>query len=92
MKAFEEMASRPNGLTRENVKRVELDFLLACKNLLKYEWQRVKRGEPTFRITKALLLVILASAVGLLSFDYASTSKETVNSQTQVNTDPIKKR
>jgi hypothetical protein len=91
MKTFEEMASRPDGLIRENVKRVELDFLLASKNLLKYEWRRVKRGEPTFRITKGFLFVILASAVVLLAFDYSSSAKKTLNPQTPAITDLISK-
>ncbi|TAY15437.1 hypothetical protein ELH91_00935 [Rhizobium leguminosarum] len=82
MKAFQELASYPDGLTRENVKPVELDFLSASKDLLKYEWRRVKRGEPTFRLAKAALFVVLALAVGLIAFDYSSISRGIPNSQT----------
>ncbi|MCS4091371.1 hypothetical protein [Rhizobium sp. BK176] len=69
MKAIREMASYPDGLNQEKLRPVELDFLLASKDLLKYEWRRVKRGEVTYRLTKAGLAGIIVLAVCFVYFD-----------------------
>jgi hypothetical protein len=42
------------------------DYVAESQRVLKKEWKRVKRGEPTFQVTKwaSLLLVIAATVVG----------------------------
>jgi hypothetical protein len=49
----------------------KLDELISeSQVVLKTEWKRVKRGEPIFRITKAVLLlfVLTTSLIGYLYF------------------------
>lgn len=70
MVEFEEMASHEDDLTRQNLKRIEVDFLLKSKRILKEEWRRVKRGEPTFRLTKTMLFVVLIAGIGLIAYQY----------------------
>lgn len=52
MSEFDEIAQDNTLLTPERIKKIEHKFLLASKNLLKFEWQRVKRGEKGFIITR----------------------------------------
>ncbi|MCC2974701.1 hypothetical protein [Massilia sp. IC2-476] len=40
-----------------------------CKDILKSEWERVKKGEPAFRIVK-FAAIIIAGILGLLSIFY----------------------
>ncbi|AOH84535.1 hypothetical protein AWL63_11715 [Sphingomonas panacis] len=62
MKRFQQLTANDSNMTPANIRPIELDFLNASKDLLKYEWNRVKRGELTFVITKVLaaLVVIVA--------------------------------
>ena len=45
------------------IRPVEEEFLRNAKSLLKIEWEVVKRGEPTFRIAKALAAIVIFAAV-----------------------------
>lgn len=52
MDRFEDMAGDNLKLTPDNIRAIEKDFLDSSKRLLKFEWDRVKRGEDTFVWTK----------------------------------------
>lgn len=58
MKDFEQLASKNSNLTPERIRSIEESFIDSAKNLLKFEWKRVKRGEPVFVWTKYILLTI----------------------------------
>jgi len=59
MKDFEQLASSNSNLTPDNIQRLEKDFIKASSNLLKFEWQRVKRGEPVYVWTKSIVTVCI---------------------------------
>lgn len=62
MNAFNKIASNEEKMSPANFKPLEIQFLHAAKDLLKYEWKRVKRGEVTFIVTKwVAALVVVAS-------------------------------
>lgn len=56
MNEFEDLASDNARLTPENIKKIEEKFTGAARELLKYEWSRVKRGEEIFVWTKRVLI------------------------------------
>lgn len=60
MEEFEEIASKNSTLTVDNIRAAENKFLLASKELLKFEWKRVKRGEKTYYITKYIVIALIA--------------------------------
>lgn len=61
---FNKLAQDQNMLTVENIRPVQANMLVASQALLKYEWRRVRDGERTFRIAKALAAAsIIASLV-----------------------------
>lgn len=56
----------PNAFS--NFKRIEQLFLSTAKDLLKSEWGRVKRGEPTFQFAKyltTLCVFVLIAFIGI---------------------------
>lgn len=63
MTEFESLAEKNSTLTPEKIRSVEQKFLTASKNLLKFEWKRVKRGEMIFALMKHSLWigVVIAS-------------------------------
>ncbi|TMM51688.1 hypothetical protein [Sulfitobacter sabulilitoris] len=66
MNEFEKLAQDNNSLTPEKIKEVEGRFVLAAKELLKFEWTRVKRGESVFVWTKRVILLGIVFLLGLL--------------------------
>lgn len=66
MSGLGEVIGSPASLTPANIDPLEAELLLAAKRLLKSEWQRVKRGEPSFVAAKicALVFVLATVAVG----------------------------
>lgn len=67
LKMFEEIASSNSTLTPDKIKEVEISFISAAKTVLKFEWERVKRGENTFIYTKRILFALLAILIFALS-------------------------
>lgn len=63
MKSFEDLAADNSTITPAKIKEVEKIFVDASKELLKYEWDRVKKGEPIFVWTKRIITVILAAFI-----------------------------
>ncbi|WP_242139003.1 hypothetical protein [Sphingomonas sp. TREG-RG-20F-R18-01] len=54
-----------------NIRPIEIEFLRSSKELLKYEWNRVKKGEPIFSFAKYVAaIVVLASIVAILFGSY----------------------
>jgi hypothetical protein len=45
MERFEEISSDNSSLTPEKIRNIEQKFLESSRDLLKFEWKRVKRGE-----------------------------------------------
>lgn len=65
MRNFQELLSNDSDVTPESLRAIEARFLKASKSLLKKEWKRVKRGEPTFALAKfAALALVVAIAIG----------------------------
>ncbi|MCE7027843.1 hypothetical protein [Jiella avicenniae] len=80
MKKFEALSTSNNSLTPENVSLIEAEFLQSSKDLLKFEWKRVKRGEPIFRFTKYLSIFAVLCMLALLTFVLiAQDASHTVN-------------
>jgi hypothetical protein len=74
MKRFNQLASNEVDMIPAKIKPIEIDFLASSKELLKYEWKRVKRGEPTFWVTKALAALVIIAA--LLALPFLSSKKD----------------
>jgi hypothetical protein len=53
-----------------NIRPLEEQFLISSKNMLKQEWNRVKEGEPSFRVTKIVLISCLCLSPILLIVSY----------------------
>lgn len=69
MKRFNQLAAVESNMVPAKIKPIEIELLAASKDQLKYEWKRVKRGEPTFWITKIVAgLVIIAALLALPFF------------------------
>lgn len=68
MKRFNQLATNEADMTPTKIKPIEIDFLSASKKLLKYEWKRVKRGEPTFLATKVIAALVIIAALLALPF------------------------
>ncbi|MGX1259354.1 hypothetical protein [Sinorhizobium fredii] len=71
MRDFTELAGDEVSLTDLSIrKELEGRFLIAAKNLLKNEWYRVKKGEPTFIVAKYTTILIVTLALVLVGWDY----------------------
>ena len=68
MNEFEQLAQDNGSLTPEKIKEVEGRFVQAAKELLKFEWTRVKRGEKVFVWTKRVILLSIVMLLGLLGY------------------------
>ena len=75
MNDFECLAKSTSDLTPENIKRLEDKFILAAKELLKFEWKRVKRGEATFVWTKRVIILILLCLLAFFAYGLYSNSR-----------------
>lgn len=63
MKRFQQLTANDSNMVPAKIRPIELDFLNASKELLKYEWKRVKRGELTFIVTKVLAAIVVIAAL-----------------------------
>lgn len=68
MENFESIARDNATLTPEKIRAAEQKFLEASRKLLKFEWNRVKRGEKTFVWTKIAVLFSILTMVGILIY------------------------
>lgn len=72
MKEFEGLAQENNLLTPEKIREVEEGFIIAAKELLKFEWRRVKKGEPVFVWTKWVIFLAILTLLGILAYHWYS--------------------
>lgn len=68
MTEFEGIAQTNAALTPEKIRDVEARFTKAAKELLKFEWKRVKAGEKVFIWTKRIIIFTLFAMFGVLAF------------------------
>lgn len=68
MVEFEGIAETNASLTPEKIRDVEARFTKAAKELLKFEWERVKAGEKIFIWTKRIILLTCIGMLGILAF------------------------
>jgi hypothetical protein len=72
MQLFEELAHDEEKMRSDEIRPIEKDFIAAAKDLLKYEWKRVKRGETTFTIVKYSAAVTSVLTLLLVAWSYAA--------------------
>ncbi len=76
MELFEKIASENRKLTPENIKRIEKHFRKSAKSLLKLEWERVKKGEKIYTITKNIVLTsIILSIFSIIYLFYTDKNE-----------------
>lgn len=63
MNSFNDLIADESISTSDKAKTFEAEMLIQSKNILKYEWNRVKRGEATFYISKILAVIIILSII-----------------------------
>jgi hypothetical protein len=89
MRDFESIASSNDTLTPDQIRNIEESYIAASKNLLKFEWTRVKRGEKIFVRTKWAVGIAIACMFALLMFFWATQKKQanddSKNASVQVN-------
>jgi hypothetical protein len=68
MDEFQVIASRNANLTVSNIKAAEAKYLAASKELLKFEWKRVKRGEKTYFFTKYVVIGLIIIMILLFAY------------------------
>ncbi|WP_146195128.1 hypothetical protein [Pararhodobacter marinus] len=78
MKDFEALASNNKSLTPEKIKAVESLFIRDSKALLKFEWNRVKKGEKIFVWTKRIILLIIIVLLVLLGYFLIESSNNSL--------------
>jgi hypothetical protein len=77
MKDFTDLSGdETNFRSAEQRKSIEKRFLVASKLLLKHEWNRVKKGEPSFIIAKYVTLLSIAACSLLFILSYALPVQE----------------
>jgi hypothetical protein len=75
MSEFENLAASNTNLTPEKIRDVEKKFVEAAKELLKFEWKRVKRGEEIFVWTKRIVGLMIVVMLCILAYAWVSIDK-----------------
>lgn len=76
MDEFQIIASRNANLTVDNIRTAEERYLVASRELLKFEWRRVKRGEKTYYWTKYIVIALIVVMMVLFAYLWYSRSSE----------------
>ncbi len=79
MSDFETLAKNNSSLTPENIRKIEENFISASKELLKFEWQRVRKGEGTFVITKRVVIATIIVMLFVLFYAIAIEEPDNKN-------------
>ncbi len=79
MAEFEGIAQANASLTPEKIREVEGRFTKAAKDLLKFEWKRVKAGESVFIWTKRIIFFVLLGMFGILAFAWYDAFDESAH-------------
>lgn len=74
MDEFERLAQTPAAFTPERIKAIEEKFVDGSRQLLKFEWTRVKRGESIFVWSKYLAVASLVILGALMVYLWLSGS------------------
>ncbi|WP_431674028.1 hypothetical protein [Rhizobium leguminosarum] len=75
MSEFETLAENNASLTPEKLRDAEKAFVGAATELLKFEWNRVKRGEEIFVVTKRIVCVVIVATLMFLAYAWATREK-----------------
>ncbi|WP_158932998.1 hypothetical protein [Acidisphaera sp. S103] len=76
MLEFEMIAEENSDLMPDKIREIEVRFLKCAKKLLKFEWERVKRGEKTFIWTKWIVIgvtIVMVAYFVYLAFHYVGS-------------------
>jgi len=68
MSNFEKLSESNESLTPQNIRAAENDFIKTSKELLKFEWNRVKQGEKTFYRTKYIVITFIVLTAAIFSY------------------------
>lgn len=82
MTNFEVLAQSYANLTPDNIKKIEAEFLGHSGKLLKFEWDRVKRGEGIYVWTKIAAIAVIVGVVILAVYLWLSEATKGVSSAT----------
>ncbi|WP_327209527.1 hypothetical protein [Rhizobium leguminosarum] len=75
MSEFEVLAQNNASLTPGKIRDVEKTFIEAAKELLKFEWNRVKRGEKIFVWTKRIVSLAIVAMLVILAYAWATEKR-----------------
>jgi hypothetical protein len=75
MSDFEVLAKTNASLTPDQIRAIEQGFVAASRELLKFEWKRVKRGESTFVWTKRVVSLSIVMMFAILTYLWATRDK-----------------
>jgi len=91
LSAINALVRSEKGLTSEALRPLEARLLSSSQVLLKSEWDRVKDGEPTFKITKWFALAMVAIAIGAAATTVitATSTKPGPSQKAVAHTTPI---
>lgn len=84
MSEFEAIANNNLNLTPEKIKKIEERFIFSSKELLKFEWNRVKRGEDIYIWTKRVVCLAIAAMFGVLIYIWNYDEKSKVKDITAI--------
>ncbi|MBO6867037.1 MAG: hypothetical protein JJ877_08330 [Thalassococcus sp.] len=92
MEEFDILAASKNKFHPDEIKKVEEKYISGAKSLLKYEWRRVKKGEPIFYLTKYAAFVALAILVVVFFIKFFENGVELpiAGSEAREQTSPVK--
>ena len=75
MSDFEVLANTNANLNPDQIRAIEQGFVEASRELLKFEWKRVKRGESTFVWTKRVVSLSIVMMFAILIYLWATRDK-----------------
>lgn len=75
MSEFEALAQNNASLTPAKIRDVEGTFIEAAKELLKFEWNRVKRGEKIFVWTKRIVSLTIVAMLVILTYAWVTENE-----------------
>lgn len=84
MSDFEVLANTNASLTPDQIRAIEEGFVEASRELLKFEWKRVKRGESTFVWTKRVVSLSIVMMVAVLTYLWATRDRAERDSSSKV--------
>ena len=68
MADFETLFKNNSDIIPDKIREIENVFILSATELLKFEWNRVKLGEPVFVITKRIIMFMIFISLSLMIY------------------------